>query len=169
MRVTERAVCCRGQSNRHQWVEPPCANSLILVHILTLTKTWPFRGERVGTSSFIRGALKTVCGIKKKRAEKNKIRGLDAQQLKLSDRSLSTSALQSSLTMDKYASHPPLKKADWTTHSVASIFQPLDVEKAQLKDSMHSTYDRNFGARLAPKKKLVGGYFVAVDTNRPID
>jgi hypothetical protein len=112
---------------------------------------------------------KIAIGIKKKRTEKNKIRGLDAQQLKLSDRSLSTSALQSSLTMDKYASNPPLKKADWTTHSVASIFQPLDVEKAQLKDSMHSTYDHNFGARVAPKKKLVGGYFVSVDTTEPID
>ena len=63
---------------------------------------------------------------------------------------------------DSFGRQPPakLKKADWTTPSVAKIFEPLESEKIGDQLKMKSTYDNNFGARNnAGRSKLVGGYF----------
>ena len=68
------------------------------------------------------------------------------------------------LNFEENPNLPRAKRADWTTKNVATIFKPLDVEKPYLTDNFMSTYDKNFGERERPKKKLVGGYFVKVKT-----
>ena len=54
------------------------------------------------------------------------------------------------------------KKTESKTSAASD--KPLDVEKPYLTDNFMSTYDKNFGERERPKKKLGGGYFVKVKT-----
>lgn len=114
-------------------------------------------------SQAIRDRKKAVV-LQKRRAQKVKLRGLEPRF---------NHPLGRSVTLGKSSSEPnfsdsfgrgdpkKVRKADWTTPSVAKIFEPLESEKIGDQLKMKSTYDKNFGERNNNgKSRLIGGYFV---------
>ena len=106
---------------------------------------------------------KKAVTLQRRRTQRNKLRGTEPRfnhplgRSKTLDKSMSEPSFS-----DSFGRQPPtkLKKADWTTPSVAKIFEPLESEKIGDQLKMKSTYDNNFGARNnASRTKLVGGYF----------
>eukprot|EP00942_MAST-04A_sp_MAST-4A-sp1_P005966 g5966.t1 len=114
-------------------------------------------------SQAIRDRKKAVI-LQNRRAQKNRLRGIEPKF---------NHPLGKSVTLSKAASEPnfcesfgkgspkKVKKADWTTSSVAKIFEPLECEKIGDQLQMKSTYDKNYGERNNEgKSRLIGGYFV---------
>jgi hypothetical protein len=114
-------------------------------------------------SQAIRDRKKAVV-LQKRRTQRVKLRGLKPKF----NHPLGKSVILSKSTSepnfsDSFGRGQPAKakKADWTTPSVAKIFEPLESEKIGDQLQMKSTYDKNYGERNNHgRSRLVGGYFV---------